>query len=582
MEAPVTPTGPLATAWAKWLKFWFAPADPTTLGFIRIVTGLLVTYNAVAYSFDLTNFFGATAFVDTATINRERRELPSFVGPINSWEDMRPVLTLPDPPHRRRAVLAYVRALAADPADVRAAKLQYPKRLLLLDWPAWPDKGPAAGPDRFDRVLTGLSFVKEYLPADDTVRKNRLAAVVNPVLRGPVDAAAIPDFIKAMPQSGPDGREEVVKEIEAFQAALPKEKDARDYVYQFLLETGLGRGELLDFLLSLPDDPKTRDDLVEYLTYWNVDKRKTYATGRAIFSPWFHVTDPAEMAVLHAAVIGLLGLFTLGLFTRVTSVLAWLATVGYLHRCQNVLFGMDTMSNILLIYLMIGNSGAALSLDRVWARFRVAKYSLGVHGKLTDAARTFLDRPPPSVSAGLALRLLQVHFCFIYLASGLSKLKGATWWNHMAFWDTVANPEFTLIQYRFYESCLEALAGFRPAWAFCAAMTTFFTIGVEVGLPFLVWTRLRPYVVVLGFLLHTGIAIFMGLTLFSLFMMTMLLGYLPGAAFRDRLFATSPEKTKVPFDPKQPASIAAAARALAWDTKGAVEPVATTSSGRGP
>ena len=578
----MTPTGPLATAWAKWLRFWFAPADPTTLGFIRIVTGLLVTYNAVAYSFDLTNFFGPTAFVDQATINRERKEQPIFVESLNGWDGLPRVLSLPDPPHRRQPVLAYVRALAADPADVRAAKLEYPKRLLLLDWPNWADRGPSGGPDRYDHILAGLNFVKEYVPADDTVRKNRLAAVVTPALRGPIDSAAIPEFIKAMPQAGPDGREQVTKEIEAFQAALPKDRDAREYVFEFLMESGLARGEFIDFLLTLPEDPQARDDLVDYLAYWNVDKRKTYSTGRAIFSPWFHLTDPTEMAVLHAAVIGLLVLFTLGVCTRVTSVLAWIATVGYLHRYQNILFGMDTMSNILLIYLMIGNSGAALSLDRVWARFRVAKFSLATHGRLTDAARTFLDRPPPSVTAGLALRLLQVHFCFIYMASGLSKLKGATWWNHMAFWDTIANPEFTLIQYRFYESFLEALAGFRPAWAVCAAMTTFFTIGVEVGLPFLVWTRLRPYVVVLGFLLHTGIAIFMGLTLFSLLMMTMLLGYLPGAAFRDRLFSAPPrEKTKVPFDPKHPPSVAAAARAVAWDTKGAVEPVPSNSASRG-
>jgi hypothetical protein len=129
-----------------------------------------------------------------------------------------------------------------------------------------------------------------------------------------------------------------------------------------------------------------------------------------------------------------------------------------------------------------------------------------------------------------------------------------------------------MIQFNWYLNGLEALVQFRPAFAFAAGMTTFFTIGVEVGLPFMVWTRLRPYVVILGFLLHAGIAIFMGLTLFSLLMMTMLLGYIPGAAFRERLFSNSTEKRKVSFDPGVPASIAAAARAVAWDRTGAVEP----------
>ena len=55
------------------------------------------------------------------------------------------------------------------------------------------------------------------------------------------------------------------------------------------------------------------------------------------------------------------------------------------------------------------------------------------------------------MSAGLALRLIQVHFCFIYVAAGLSKLKGAAWWNGQAFWDVMVNPEFTLMHYHWYE-----------------------------------------------------------------------------------------------------------------------------------
>ena len=77
----MTPTPPPASAWAAWTRFWFAPADPTVLGFIRVVTGLLVLYDAVAYSFDLANFFGPTAYVDLASVDRERKEMPTFVGP---------------------------------------------------------------------------------------------------------------------------------------------------------------------------------------------------------------------------------------------------------------------------------------------------------------------------------------------------------------------------------------------------------------------------------------------------------------------------------------------------------------------
>src|SRR5262249_58223947 len=114
-------------------------------------------------------------------------------------------------------------------------------------------------------------------------------------------------------------------------------------------------------------------------------------------------------------------LFTLGLWTRVTSVLAWAGSTCYVHRCSTQLFGMDTMSTILLLYLMIGPSGAALSLD-AWLR------------KRRDPTP-----PRPQVSANLAIRLLQVHFCFVYAMSGLSKLQGNLWWNGTALWDCLAN-----------------------------------------------------------------------------------------------------------------------------------------------
>ena len=50
------------SAWQKWVGFWFPASDPTTLGFIRITTGLLVLYIHLAYSLDLQQFFGSTGW----------------------------------------------------------------------------------------------------------------------------------------------------------------------------------------------------------------------------------------------------------------------------------------------------------------------------------------------------------------------------------------------------------------------------------------------------------------------------------------------------------------------------------------
>jgi len=46
---------------------------------------------------------------------------------------------------------------------------------------------------------------------------------------------------------------------------------------------------------------------------------------------------------------------------------------------------------------------------------------------------------------------------------------------------------------------------------------------------------LRPYVVIAAAVLHMSIAIFMGLTLFSMLMMTLLLAYIPPEVVRERV-----------------------------------------------
>ena len=60
-----------------------------------------------------------------------------------------------------------------------------------------------------------------------------------------------------------------------------------------------------------------------------------------------------------------------------------------------------------------------------------------------------------------------------------------------------------------------------------------YTLVLEIGFPFLVWRpRLRPYMIIGGILLHTGIATMMGLTVFGLFMMSLLMSFIPPEVVR--------------------------------------------------
>src|SRR5262249_47733642 len=107
----------------------------------------------------------------------------------------------------------------------------------------------------------------------------------------------------------------------------------------------------------------------KFMDKWGYNPRQLYAQGVPVWSIWFHVTDPKWVPWVHTGLVVILFLFLIGFCTRVTSVLAWLTTVSYVQRSQVSVFGLDTMINLTLIYLMIGPSGAALSVDRLIVRY---------------------------------------------------------------------------------------------------------------------------------------------------------------------------------------------------------------------
>jgi Vitamin K-dependent gamma-carboxylase len=282
---------------------------------------------------------------------------------------------------------------------------------------------------------------------------------------------------------------------------------------------------------ALPSDPQEREQITQYARRWGLDPRVTSAQGNAYFSIWFHVTDPMWMRVVHGGILLIMALFTVGFCTRITSVLTWLAALSYIHRSQITLFGMDTMMSILLFYLMIGPSGGALSVDRWLARRRARRA-----GTDESLAPLLADRPQPMVSANLAIRLMQVHFCFIYAAAGLSKLLGAMWWNGTALWGTVANPEFAPMRYPFYTEPLRWLCQHRWLWETTMTFGSVYTLVLEISLPFLIWRpRYRGLMIMGSVLLHTGIAYSMGLIGFGLFMLALVMSFIPAETVHELL-----------------------------------------------
>jgi hypothetical protein len=267
---------------------------------------------------------------------------------------------------------------------------------------------------------------------------------------------------------------------------------------------------------------------LEYMNKWGVNPRQTVTQGHHIWSIWFHVTDPVWMWVVHATVLTFMFSFAIGFCTRITAVLTWLAMLSYINRAQTSLFGMDAIMVVIVLYLMIGPSGSALSVDRLIARYRAIRRARKAHLPRPEA-----QPPVPSVSANLAIRLLQVHFCIIYLVAGLSKLQGPMWWNGTAVWATMVNFEFCPMRNRLYADALRFLAEHRWLWEMVTTGGTLFTLVFEISFPFLIWNpRLRRLVISAAVLLHLGIALVMGLVSFSIIMLTGVLSFVPSEAVR--------------------------------------------------
>jgi hypothetical protein len=279
---------------------------------------------------------------------------------------------------------------------------------------------------------------------------------------------------------------------------------------------------------STPQAPESADD-EQFLKKWGMTRKQAAFFGHRTWSVWFHVTSPTGIWTVHSSILVIMFLFAIGFCTRITGVLTWLGVLSYIHRAPTALFGLDTIMIILVLYLMIGPSGAAFSVDRLIHRYWATYRALTEHRPVPESLG-----PTPQVSANLALRLIQVHLCIFYLVSGVSKLLGPAWWSGTATWLTIANYEFAPMNLRIYKDFLLFLSNHFMLWQVFMTGGTYFTLAFEISFLFLIWNRrLRPVMIIGAVLLHAGIASFMGLMTFSMMMLIGVLSFVPPETVRE-------------------------------------------------
>jgi hypothetical protein len=248
-------------------------------------------------------------------------------------------------------------------------------------------------------------------------------------------------------------------------------------------------------------------------SWLSADLVRTIQADQYTYSFWWLVPD-AWMWPAYEAAMAVLLLFTVGLFTRVTSVLSLIVVISFAHRVPGATFGLDQINAVLTLYLAIGPSGQALSLDRVLANHRMGSAA---------------PRPAPSAVANLALRLINVHMCIVYFFAGISKLQGESWWTGEAMWRAVSNLE--------YQSIDMTWLAWHP-WLLNLA--THLSVLWEIFFCALIWRpRLRPLMLAGAVVLHVGIGACLGMWTFGLIMLVGCASFLPGEWVRDLAAALS-------------------------------------------
>ena len=204
---------------------------------------------------------------------------------------------------------------------------------------------------------------------------------------------------------------------------------------------------------------------------------------------WF--SNNQLLMAVHILGLLMIAMFTLGIWTNWTSVFTALLIISYANRGTGALFGLDQVSSFLCIYLAIGNCGGAYSIDQ-W----IAKRRGAGQGRSCTRNR-------------IAIRLIQIHMCAVYLFAAIGKLQGTTWLNGEAVWGTLASYEYQSIDMSWISNHM---------WL--VAILTLGTLAWELAYPALIWLKLtRPIMLLFSIPIHLGIGACMGMLSFGLVML---------------------------------------------------------------
>ena len=269
-----------------------------------------------------------------------------------------------------------------------------------------------------------------------------------------------------------------------------------------LLRIGYGLVYLLFLLRELPH----RNEI------WGPESPWTPVLARELLGQtgWFSILTLSDSRGYFELCYGLAlvtaALFLLGWHTRVLSVLFALVVTSFHGRCIFMTDGGDNLIVLMSLYLVLTDCGRRWSLD---ARRR---------GRAGTVRPFRPGRSPAWQQAVLVRRMLSTLFhncgmfviaaqvCILYGAAGLYKVQGGLWRD-----GTALHYVLNLDLFQPWPALSAQVDGHRTI----AAVGAYVTVLVQVAFPFSVFSRLKYVVLVVLLGMHVGIAVLLGLPVFS-------------------------------------------------------------------
>ena len=267
---------------------------------------------------------------------------------------------------------------------------------------------------------------------------------------------------------------------------------------------------------------------------WGPDSPWTPALAGELFhqTGWFSLLTLSDSKVYfdlcYALALIVCALVLVGWRTRATSVLFALVVVSFHARAIFMTDGGDNLILLMAIYLTFTAGGRRWSLDARrtarraagagpgrWAMWRATSDVWSQFGLARESLVTALH------NCGMFVIAAQV--CILYGSAGLYKVQGATWQSGTALHYVV-----NLDLFRPWPA-LSALMDGHPLFL---AAVGYLTVLIQVAFPFSLFSRLKYVLLVMLLGMHLGIAVLMGLPLFSAAMIVADAAFLPDRFYR--------------------------------------------------